>query len=403
MPSQFDPISLIEQGPNIDSTISAADRIKEDDSLSLPEDKSIDLEKFEDAKHGIEIKKEDLYTDENLKKEEQASKSADKAKEVAEKSKEEKVDTKDTSLEKSKHEQTDNISDKPRTVRETKDSLLSSSIEVDFKDLVPDTAIPILKKASKEAQEFIAAELRRNHKERVELKSQLDAAKKEVRNGLPNSWYEHEQAYTLMPEYQNVVQKINALSQYEQHYREQLISIKEREKWTDLVVGADGKLSQTIRDPDSVSEVEVLQKINAFNTAITAQQQAAGQIVNRFQSQVRTLQDDIRQDEDKYFPQYSKDFEKNENGKYAMALLSGRGLQHNILAPFVSKLYATFIDVLTELDSYKTADNKKTAIAKVDNGPTGDEINKGGRSDKILNPDDIPFDPESYDKLIRGY
>ena len=320
-----------------------------------------------------------------LKAEEEASQKALEAKQAAEKEQEEAAKIKP-----------------PPTAKLPKPPAVIEATDKEYKDLgIAETAIPLLKKASKETQEFIIAELRRNKTALDTAKAEAETAKKSVREGLPTAWYEHEQAYMLTPEYQAAVNKGTRLQEFAEHYRQQLIAIKDGEKWFDLTVGPDGKVQQVQREPGSAAEVYALERINKFDQALQQETRIAHNVAGQFRQQVSTLRAEMQKAENEFFPQYEKEFEKNEHGGYVMNVLKARGQSNNPIAPFLAKLYATYVETYNELEAANAVLNKGKKIAAINNGPTGEEIAKGNKTDVVTSSDDAPFDPDAFEKVIN--
>ena len=168
---------------------------------------------------------------------------------------------------------------------------------------------------SNDAKEYVVAEFKRNHKQIEELK--LKAARPS--DELPSSWYEHEQAFVLVPQYQKLSRSLDTYNRVEDHYRQQLIAIKEGDDWQDLTTNDQGEIVTVPRKADAASEVEVSRRINA----------AAMQIQNTTK-EIQTFQDNHKKSalgnkeamvklEDDYFPQYKTE-ESVKDNKYFNAI-----------------------------------------------------------------------------------
>ena len=390
----LDPAALISSGPSMGSI---NDQMPVEIPPPSPEgDKPINFDAFEQKKSGNPVTKEDIT------KAPEVLKLDDKAKVDSEMKKEEesalKLQAEKEAAAKKAEEDT-----KPKPPPTAKAPKATEKVEgdIDFKDYVPETAIPLLKRASKETQEFLVAEFKRNKIALEAAKTEAEVAKKSVKEGLPNAWYEHENAFMLTPEYQGAVQKANTLKGYADHFRQQLIHIKEGEKWVDIVLGPDGKPQQVIKEPGSAADVAVSDRVRSFEDALRYEQQQAGNIAAKFKHQVTTVRADMQKAEDEFFPQYKEAFDKNEHGGYVMKALQEKGQHTNPLAGFLSKLYATFIETNNELEKLQAERDKGKKIAAVNNGPTGEEINKGEKTESNKNIDDQPFDPSAFEKVLN--
>lgn len=399
----LDPAALIAEGPSTGSDIS--DKMPVEIPAPSPEgDKTINFDIFDQIKSGNKLTKEELSKElfnteepkkevdpkivaevEKLKVEEEASAKALAEKEAAAKRAEEA-----------------NIPKPPLTARQPKVTPPQEVDDSTWKEVIPESAIPLLKKASKETQEFVIAEFKRNKTALEAAKAEAEVAKKSVREGLPTSWYEHENAYSLTPEFQAAQQKAETLKSYSNHFRQQLIQIEDGEKWVDLTIGADGKVQQVVKEPGSHAKVAVMERLQNFENAVRQEQQQAHNIAINFRQQVTNLRGDMKKAEDEYFPQYKTDFEKNEHGNYVMKVMQTKGQGQNPIAPFLAKLYATYVDTYEDLEKLQGEMNKGKKIAAVNNGPTGEEINKGEVPDNTAKTgDDAPFDPVKFEEVMN--
>lgn len=375
-----------------------------------PEDnKPISLDAFQDVRERVPTIPGSLDEKSRLDFEEQQAVAAKKKEEEAAKKAEDEAAAKVTPAPKKEDEAPDKTK-LPPTARPTETNAPTNVSKISDEDLkglgIAETAIPVFRKSAKEAQEFIVAELRRRGKETEELKGQLEATKKEVREGLPSTWYENENAYTLLPEYQTLNAEYATIESLVKHFRQQLIAIKAGDNWEDLVMGEDGKLVKVPAKPGPEVDVRVTEQIAGLTGALQQRQQQALQLAQRFKTQSRTIKDEMRKAEDHFFPQYKEKFEENEHGKYAYNHLKSLGQEHNVIAPFVQKLYAWGIEILQENEALRAERDKGKKIATMGNGPTGDAINKGAVTEvpRSTNPDDEPYDSKAFEEAKnRGY
>lgn len=403
MPQPFDPNALIQAGPSNPAALQTEEG-------KLPTgpvkggDEELSLDEFDNAKQGIKTvttsndSQAKLEVEERLALEKlEASKKAEEeaAKKAATEVKEEvKVIPKDDTQPKLPPTAKLPVETKPQ-------GPLSDD---DLKSLgIAETAIPLYRKMARETQEHVVAEFRRRGKEIDGLKGELEAAKKNVREGLPSAWYEHEGAYTLLPEYQKLEGEAHTTQSYVNHFRQQLIAIKEGEKWVDLTVGADGKLQQIVSEPGAHAEVSVMEKIRSLDNIILQKQQAATRLAVNFQNQSKNLRSEVQEIENYFFPQYEKEFEKNPHRENAMKALAVKGQHTNPLANFVAKFYAAWID---ENTARVAAEEKLAQYERrpKGNGPTGEEIDKGeiqGDKKIVLKVEDQPYDDSEFEAVIK--
>lgn len=282
---------------------------------------------------------------------------------------------------------------------------VKSNLTDDLKGVVPDAALPLLKKMSNDAREYFVAEFKRYGKQVEELKSKLSVAEKaqsQNKDGLPSGWYEHEEAYQLTPEYKNLRSAKDQLTSIEEHYRKQLIAIKEGEDWFDLILDSKGNIVQQKRKPGPEADALVSSRIT--EATLTSRELEKNEIMLRqaFKSNAANHRAGMQKLEDEYFPQYAgEEFAKNEDAQTLQKVLTSYGLQNDRMAGMVTKLYAFALEQTRRVQELeKAGEVTKAKAAAPKNGPTGDEINKGN-SNKTLAPDDIPFNPKAFEQYAN--
>jgi len=272
----------------------------------------------------------------------------------------------------------------------------------DLKSLVPESAQGLFKKMDNSARQWVVAELKRAAKEKEELKSKLSVAEKKGSNNLPENWFEHEEAYTLSPEFKQLQNQHGRLSAIEKHYREQLIAIKEGEDWFDLVQNADGSISQVKQKASSQADALVMTRLNDATAFIREIEKQDGAYKQAFKASAINSRAGVKQLENDYFPQYADDseFSNNEDAKSIKIQLQSLGAHNDRLAGVLAKLYAFSMEQLREVESLKKASSPANRIVTPKNGPTGDEINKG--PGKVLSADERPFNMAAWDSYTKG-
>lgn len=275
-------------------------------------------------------------------------------------------------------------------------------VDEDLKSLVPESALGLFKKMDNSARQWVVAELKRGAKEREELKSKLSVAEKKGSNNLPENWFEHEEAYTLSPEYKQIQIQQNRISAIEKHYREQLIAIKEGEDWFDLVQNKDGSISQVKQKASPQADALVMTRLNDASAFLRELEKQDGAFRQAFKTSVVNNRAGVKQLEDEYFPQYADDteFSNNEDAKSIKTQLQSLGVHNDRLAGVLTKLYAFAMEQVREVENLKKATEVSKKIVTPKNGPTGDEINKG--SSKPLSPDERPFNLAAWDSYTKN-
>ncbi len=275
-------------------------------------------------------------------------------------------------------------------------------VDEDLKSLVPESALGLFKKMDNSARQWVVAELKRGAKEREELKSKLSVAEKKGSNNLPENWFEHEEAYTLSPEFKQIQNQQARISAIEKHYREQLIAIKEGEDWFDLVQNKDGSISQVKQKASPQADMLVMTRLNDATSFLRELEKQDGAFRQAFKTSAINSRTGVKQLENEYFPQYADDneFANNEDAKSIRAQLQSLGAHNDRLAGVLTKLYAFSMEQIREVENLKKATESAKRIVTPKNGPTGDEINKG--SSKPLSADERPFNLAAWDSYTKN-
>jgi len=114
-------------------------------------------------------------------------------------------------------------------------------------------------------------------------KTKLEAELKTAKEGTPKYLAEHPQAYTLLPEYQELTQAVEGTGFEAAHWEQQLINLERGEAWVELT-GYDGRTGEpkTVQHPareDGRVDVEAKIKVqNRYNQAQAIQQQSRNQV-----------------------------------------------------------------------------------------------------------------------------
>lgn len=273
-----------------------------------------------------------------------------------------------------------------------------------------------LKKMDKSAREFVVSELKTRLLTNTELKAKVKelesgVGKPENGNGLSTSWYEHPQAYHLLPEYQQKVGAINKVGELLKHYQEQKIAIKEGEVWTDLEADGNGGIQRKQYKPSSRAEALVDEKLSELRSAMQVLNSQADEVKKNFNTNAVKTREQVVGLENQYFPQYAdpKVLEKNDNYKAVKNALDKFGLGNDRMANITAKMY---IYAMENIEKREELENKvkeletqlKSGIKKNSNGPTGDEINRGDAKPgkKYDNPDDEPLDIGEFEKRLAN-
>jgi len=216
--------------------------------------------------------------------------------------------------------------------------------------------------------------------DRIAKESQIQDLKRA--KGLPESYWEHEQGYTLDPDYSTLAATANDAQMIVRHWQEQLKLIKQGKDWQVLDVDKEGKLflhphEKTADDSEGI----VLSEIMAAQQQAAEHQGKVRSFASEFKGRYENDLQQVRAAEEKYFKVY-------QDPKHPMKGVIGNVLK--ILPPAFRK------SPIAQIFAYAIANNmqlrmtldqindKKAATANVaqetaDLGPSAKDINTGGK------------------------
>lgn len=223
---------------------------------------------------------------------------------------------------------------------------------VDFAQEFPDEA-KFLRNMSNESRAFVIARLRdlKNAKtERETLSNQVKTLSEAPNNKIPMNWMEHEEAYTLHPEYKQAVGRLQQVDNAASFWREQYKKIELGEDWTNVSVGADGKPTQTLMQPGAEAKLYVMERMQELARIRQESELTAHNIQSTFGLGRKALTDYIDAQNNIFFPDY-KGQEWEKGNKYYQGIikpLAEKGLANNVLAPLTGRLYAFLMETVEE-------------------------------------------------------
>jgi len=255
--------------------------------------------------------------------------------------------------------------------------------------------VSYFKKMDKTAREWVKGQIKKQKEEIERLRTPS--------NNIPQNWLEHEEAYRLHPVFKESAAIVERAGLERQYWENQLIAVKNGEKWKDLVEQG-GKLYQQERAADAQSEVYLFNLIDNCKRIEAEHAGKATAIRNTFQQQRSQLTSGIRSIEDKFFPQYTdaKAWQDNKYVKNAQTILQNFGQQSNPLGNFFLKLYLWGLDVYEKNQELESKLNGKQTLKeeRLRAGPTAGEL-QGGKTTSV-DPEDKPFDMADFEKIKNG-
>ena len=420
---------LIKSGPTDKQTLSNEAKVQKvsDEAMFSGDDswdKPIDLDVFDKVKQGLDPKMEDI-----LKKEE--AEAAKEDKDDKETAKEDSKESEKSSSKKEEGEEDKSLRDKetkPDNKSEIKKSEDKKSEEQqgDSSDSlihlelgISPGAVGHFKNMNKAAREWITSELKTRYKKIGELQTKVKEAESKVAlqsadgNNLPPSWYEHPDAVSLLPEYQNTLGTYRKAQGLIEHYEKQLIAIEEGDPWQNIDVDEKGNWVQNTFDkPTAQHKLFVSRRIAELREAASELKLKATTIHKNYTSNAIKTREQASALENQYFPQYqdAESLKSNSHYQAIQAALGKFGLSNDRMSGVLSKMYVYTMETLAEKEKLEkqlesagkaVTTNGKVVVKK--NGPTGDDINHGDTGKKVYdNPDDEPVSMDDIDALIQN-
>lgn len=266
----------------------------------------------------------------------------------------------------------------------------------------------VLRAMSNEAFDYIRPRLLENKKlgEVVRKKDEEIANLKVGKQIMPESYYEHPEAFVLSPEYNTNIQLLNVAERIAQHWKAQFANIRKGEDWTDIDI--DIKTGRLVfgkpQKATAEAEAEVMDFMSHASQQIQNFQGKVHNIRNSFKEKHAKDVSVLKEAEDKHFAAY-----KDPKHPYAPVMKTieeniPASLRNSPLAPFVVKASTAVIQLGNiikakdeEIAKLKaggaTAINLKTEADKSAAGPTEADTTVTTSNSKDTKPnDDIVYD-----------
>ncbi len=179
----------------------------------------------------------------------------------------------------------------------------------------------------------------------------------------PQFFYEHPEAYQIMPEYRQLSQDIQYIGFEQQHLADQLVKIKRGEAWQELK-GYDSKTGQPVfeeRKPnadatvDYVAETRISQELNKLTMLGAQKSQQLAQFQNGYQQSVQRAQADLAEINKRLFPKLEEPDKLPAEDKKMFDLAVGMSPAHLRNHPLTPILGKSFVMYYRLLKMYQTA------------------------------------------------
>lgn len=223
-------------------------------------------------------------------------------------------------------------------------------------------------------------ELQTVNKAKAELEQRVSTLS-QSRVELPKTWYEHQDAFTLHPEYNTNLQQYQQAMREEQHWRNQLIRIERGERWQDLEVDAKGVVRTVEKEPTTEDKYAVTEWWNNAKAQARGAEANIHQLRDTFGARHNAMRQGIQARADKFFPQFVDEKARNSNEFYTGMnnVLKAEGLEGNVLSEMFCRMYAYLMEEVklkkgleAQLATYKTPGAPKPTL------PSSDNLRSGG-------------------------
>lgn len=257
-----------------------------------------------------------------------------------------------------------------------------------------------LKKMSKDAREYVVS----REKKFKDLQKEYETFKATAPKEEKKSWVDHESAFILDPEYQKSVNASNQLNGVINHYKEQLVKIKDGEKqWEDVGIDAQGNYFRKPVTSDNRSEAEILSRLQEISMAKREIENRAQGIRQNFSSKVAEVKTMFRTMEDQFFPQYKDDVaaSKNKHITTMREIFKAKGMPDTALNSLFTKMYAAYMEQDGYIKALETKVKSK-AVAKeiIDSSGSVKVSTSSLPSDRNTDPQKVKYDENAFAAIL---
>lgn len=197
----------------------------------------------------------------------------------------------------------------------------SAKVERDLTSYTPDEQ-KVLRGMSNEAWAFVSPKLV-EHKNLAKVLGEKDKQIADLKVGkqmMPESYYEHPNAFQLTPEYNNSAQVLNIASAVQAHWKEQFVKIRQGEDWHDIDINPKtGQIvvNGTAKKADATSEAAVMEYMNFAAQQVEKSRSNILEMQAGFKERHNNAVGVLKDAEEKHFSAY-----KDPNHPYAPVMKS---------------------------------------------------------------------------------
>lgn len=237
----------------------------------------------------------------------------------------------------------------------------------------------------------------------IELAQQLEEQRKIAEGkGIPDSWYQHPEAYTLTPEFRQVSTQYSQYDQMERHYTDQIAAIQDGKPWV-AVTGVDANGNLQFSQPQQATPQAFALVNQALMQATTYKSQLQGkveQLASNFQTTHKQAEAQLNTEVQKFIDKVHPDIKPVEvDEKNALGSMHPMYQNHPVAKSFAKSVAMNFAQgrMIAKLLAEKEQSAKVAADTKLA-GPRGNnKLPKAGPTDGgARNGKGMVFDLNKY-------
>ncbi len=267
-----------------------------------------------------------------------------------------------------------------------------------------DDEIKIFKSMSNEAKKFLRP-VYDEHKVQAgkikDLESKLATAPKLV-DGVPLNYMEHQEAYTLTPQYKAAIRQHQLATFENEHWVSQLEAIEAGKPVKPILYNSDtGKYSYGAElQPTPSTKAAIIQQMNSTQQWQSQVAQQANQVAASHQVRYQEAVQFVKKVEDDFFPFFAKDDHEYVPVIKQVIETLPEVYRNHPLASIVAKSYAVVTELQKQLNDANVKLGQSTSGGPSDAskaGPTGQQTNSAVSAPVSTEPSD-----EEVRKMFKG-
>jgi hypothetical protein len=259
-------------------------------------------------------------------------------------------------------------------------------------------SLPFAKKMAREARQWVLSQFNKKDKAIEEAKKVVAPVRKE--GELPDSYYLHDKAYMLDPQWEQGVGAVQAVKGELGYWEGEFAKLRAGEaSWTYKERMQDGSIREQTVEANPQSEAFLIKKIGEASAFVNQQTAALNNVAANYKARTAQAMQAIKQVEDNFFPQFAdeKNLKAHKLFEPVNMMLNQKGMSQIVPTGLFTKLFLHSQDQQDYIAELEKAAGKEQSEDKV---VIKSSDFKGGETGKrkIMDDDDKPFDPDAFRK-----